>query len=372
MLASQLGIRLLLLIGPTVPLPAPYSVMSALAKVEVTNDAATGDGFQLTLTLTKTPGLDYSLLTSGQFKPFNRVIVGVLLGITPEVLIDGVITHQQLSPNSQPGASTLTVTGKDVSTMLDLKEKDDRYDNQPDFVIVTRLLAQYAQYGLIPAVTPTTDVPLMIQRIPRQHETDLRFIQRMAQRNGFVFYIEPVTVGVNKAYFGVENRLSVPQPALSINMGTFSNLTALSFAQDALAPTGTSGSIVEPITKTAIPIPPLPSLKIPPLSALPVQAQRTTIQRETASQNPGQAATTAVAAVTNSPDAVTGTGELDTARYGYVLRARQLVGVRGAGFSYNGIYYVRRVTHNIEPGKYTQSFTLSREGTGSLLPVVRS
>ena len=25
----------------------------------------------------------------------------------------------------------------------------------------------------------------------------------------------------------------------------------------------------------------------------------------------------------------------------------------------------------IEPGKYTQSFTLSREGTGSLLPVVR-
>jgi len=212
---------------------------------------------------------------------------------------------------------------------------------------------------------------LMVQRIPRQHETDLKFIQRLAQRNGFVFYIEPVTVGVNKAYFGVENRLSVPQPALSLNMGTMSNLNSLNFAQDALAPTGTQGSFVEPITRIAIPIPPLPSLKVPPLSAMPVAAQRTTIQRETASQNPGQAATTAVAAVTNSPDAVSGTGELDTARYGHILRARQLVGVRGVGFSYNGIYYVRRVTHKIEPGKYTQSFTLSREGTGSLLPVVR-
>lgn len=371
MLASQLGIRLVLLIGPTVPLPAPYGVMSALTKVEVTNDAANGDGFQLTLTLTKTPGLDYGLLTGGQFKPFNRVIIGVIMGVLPEVLIDGVITHHQLAPSAQPGASTLTVTGKDVSTMLDLKEKDDRYDNQPDFVIVTRLIAQYAQYGLIPAVTPTTDVPLMVQRIPRQHETDLKFIQRLAQRNGFVFYIEPVTVGVNKAYFGVENRLGVPQPALSMNMGALSNLNTLSFAQDALAPTGTEGSFVEPITRTTLPIPPLPSLKIPPLATSPVSAQRTTIQRETANQNPGQAATTAVAAVTNAPDAVTGTGELDTVRYGHILRARQLVGVRGAGFSYNGLYYVRRVTHNIERGKYTQSFTLSREGTGSLLPVVR-
>jgi len=362
----------MLLIGPTVPLPAPYSVMSALSKVEVTNDAANGDGFQLTFSLAKTPGLDYSLLMSGQFTPFYRIIVGVIMGVMPEVLIDGVITHHQLAPSPQPGASTLTVTGKDVSTMLDLKEKNDRYDNQPDFVIVTRLIAQYAQFGLIPAVTPTLDVPLMVQRIPRQHETDLKFIQRLAQRNGFVFYIEPVTVGVNKAYFGVENRLSVPQSALSMNMGTLSNLISLSFAQDALAPTGTQGTFVEPITRTAIPIPPLPSLKIPPLSVMPVNAQRTTIQRETANQNLGQAATTAVAAVTNSPDAVTGTGEVDTARYGSVLRARQLVGVRGVGLTYDGFWYVRRVTHTITPrGQYSQRFQLSREGTLALTPVVR-
>jgi hypothetical protein len=371
MVASQLGIRLLLLVGPTLPLPAPYSLMSALSKVEVTNDAASGDGFQLTFTLAKTPGLDYSLLTSGQLNPFNRVIIGVILGVIPQVLIDGVITHHQLTPSPQPGASTLTVTGKDISLMLDLKEKDAGYDNQPDFAIVTRLIAQYAQYGLIPAVTPTTNVPIMIQNIPHQHETDLKFIQRLAQRNGFVFYVEPVTVGVNKAYFGVENRLSLPQPALSMNMGTHSNVNSLSFTQDALAPTGTQGSFVEPTMRITIPIPALPSLKIPPLSVMPVAAQRTTIQRETASQNAGLAATTAVAAVTNAPDAVTGTGEVDAALYGNVLRARQLVGVRGVGFSYNGNYYVRRVTHHIEPGKYTQSFTLSREGTGALLPVVR-
>ena len=65
------------------------------------------------------------------------------------------------------------------------------------------------------------------------------------------------------------------------------------------------------------------------------------------------------------------TGQVDTVRYGSVLRARRLVGVRGAGLRNDGLYYVRRVTHEIEAGKYTQDFTLSREGTGTLLPVVR-
>jgi hypothetical protein len=55
-----------------------------------------------------------------------------------------------------------------------------------------------------------------------------------------------------------------------------------------------------------------------------------------------------------------------------VLRARRPVGVRGAGHSYDGDYYVRRVRHVITSGvSYNQQFTISREGIGELLPVVR-
>jgi hypothetical protein len=371
MLTSLLGIRLVLWVGKTIPLPAPRAVTAALTKAEVTNDAENGDGFQLTFTLGKDLGVEYGLLLSGALDPFTRVVLGVILGVVPEVLIDGVITHHQMSPSNQPGMSTLTVTGKDVSLMLDLEEKNEKYENQPDFLIVTRLLAQYAQYGLLPQPTPTADVPIMLQRIPRQHETDLRFIQRMARRNGFVFYIEPLTFGVNGAYFGPENRLSLPQPALTQNLGPATNLKTLSFSQDALAPVQTKGSFVEPITKTSIPIPSLPSLRVPPLALAPVPAKRTVLLRKAANQNPVQAATAAVAGVTGVPDAVTGEGEIDSIRYGHVLRARKLVGVRGAGLSYDGFFFVRRVTHTLEPGAYSQRFTISREGTGPLLPVVR-
>ena len=72
----------------------------------------------------------------------------------------------------------------------------------------------------------------------------------------------------------------------------------------------------------------------------------------------------------SAPDPVSSEGTVDTVRYGHVLRARKLVGVRGVGASYNGNYYVSSVTHTIEQGKYTQNFKLSREGTGSLIPVV--
>jgi len=51
-----------------------------------------------------------------------------------------------------------------------------------------------------------------------------------------------------------------------------------------------------------------------------------------------------------------------------VLQARRLVGVRGAGPSFDGLYYVKSVTHNIKRGEYKQSFTLSRNGLISTLP----
>jgi hypothetical protein len=63
-------------------------------------------------------------------------------------------------------------------------------------------------------------------------------------------------------------------------------------------------------------------------------------------------------------------GELDAARYGGVLEPRGLVGVRGAGYLHDGLYYVKQVTHTLRRGAYRQKFTLTREGYGSTVPVV--
>ena len=119
--------------------------------------------------------------------------------------------------------------------MLDMEEKNEKYQNQPDSLIATQLIMKYAKYGLLPSVTPTTDVPLVIQRVPWQNETDLKFLQKLAKRNGFIFYVEPLTMGVSTAYFGPETRIGLPQPALTMNMGSATNVSALHFSNDPLA-----------------------------------------------------------------------------------------------------------------------------------------
>lgn len=369
-LTSELGIRQILWMGSTVPGPAPYDVLQALVSVEVTNDNESGDGFQMVFALRKDRSLDYALLKTPALAPGNRVVVGVVLGIVPEVLIDGLITHHQVKVTGG-SSGELTVTGKDITSAMDLEERNSGFDNQPDSVIAMRIIATYPQFGLVPAVTPTTDIPLQTDRVPSQQETDLGFLKRTAERNGFVFYVEPVTFGVNKAYWGPENRLGLPQPALTQDMGAATNLRTLDFSHDSLLPTAPSGVFVEPFLKLSIPIPALPSLKIPPLASSPAPAMRRTIEREVANQNPLQAATTVVASATNTGNAVSGDGEVDSVKYGHVLRARRLVGVRGAGLSYDGLYSVGSVTHKLARGEYTQRFRISREGTSTTVPMVR-
>jgi hypothetical protein len=369
-LSSILGVRLVLLVGETIPLPPPPGVATAVRQVQVTNDDRSGDGFQLRFAVGKDAVIDSSLLASGVVGPMRRVVVGVIFGALPEVLIDGVVTRHELSPGDEPGTSTLSVTGRDLSQVFDLEERNEEYPNQPDFVIATRVIARYAKYGVIPKPAPTADFPIQLERIPRQQETDLAFLNRIAERNGFVFYVEPLTLGVSTAYLGPENRLGLPQPALTVDMGPATTVRQLSFSQDALAPVGVEGTFVEPFTKLSLPLPQLPSLKVPPLALSPTPAARTALTRDTAQRNPAQAALAGLAAATNTPDSVSATGTIDTPRYGHALRARRLVGVRGAGFSYDGFYYVRKVTHTLEPGSYTQQFELSREGTGSLTPAV--
>jgi hypothetical protein len=110
-------------------------------------------------------------------------------------------------------------------------------------------------------------------------------------------------------------------------------------------------------------------LRLPPLVQQETNPMRKKLMRCTAGKNYAQAIEAALAERMNAPESVIATGELDTVRYGHRLRARRLVGVRGVGTSYDGVYKVRSVKHVIEPGaSYKQQFELRREGIGALFP----
>jgi hypothetical protein len=375
---SLLGTHLTMLIGPTVPIPAPPAFLEALESVEVSHSDAGRSGFQITFRAgrSRTDVLDYALLASPLLRPFSRVVLVVTFNVVPQVLFDVVITEQQLSPSNQPGASTLTLTGEDVSAMLDLEEKSVEHPAQPELVIALKIIASYAQYGLIPAVfpPPSIDIPLPIERTPVQQGTDLGYLQQMASRFGYVFYITPGPAPLtNTAYWGPPVRVGAPQRAITINMGPNSNATIPNFRYDGLATTRVAGQVQDRRLNTTVPVQTFASTRLPLVSqpAWATQTNTRTRQFRQSGLDTMQAYTRAQAETDASTDNVIRVnGQLDAGRYEAILQPRGLVGLRGAGYSYDGLYYVQSVTHSIRKGAYTQNFTLTREGLGSITPVV--
>ena len=369
MLTSSLGIRLFLMIGKVIPVLAPASLMTAIERVEVRNDPLQSNGFQITFRVSKNLLGEYnllSLMSPVSLSPYTRVIIGVTLGLTPTVLIDGVITHQQLQPSPQPGQATLTISGTDLTALLDKVELNLVFACMPYSAIAALTLAPYLAYGIVPKVVPS---PVMPEDFTPQYDTDLAFLQELASFCNYVFYLEPAAPLVNMAYFGPDLRVAPVLPALTMDMGASDNLLSISFTQDGNAPVLYTTQETIPETSISIPMA-LPALRIPPLALVPTLPNRRRILRGTGMLDPGQLFGELQNAQRAGLDSVRANGEVDSLRYGSVIRARRLIGVRGAGLAYDGMYWVENVTHVIERDKYTQSFELVREGLYPILPAV--
>jgi len=165
---------LLLLMGPTLAVPVPQPVIDALTGVQVTTTAGQASGFQLGFALSKNSPLSQSLLPLGFFDPKTRVIVVVILNGWPTVLMDGVITRQDVTPSSDPGASTLTITGEDLTLLMDLEDVQTGYPGLTAEARVGVICMKYAEYGIVPAPVPTLllDTPNPQEKIPVQSGTD--------------------------------------------------------------------------------------------------------------------------------------------------------------------------------------------------------
>jgi hypothetical protein len=376
------SVQLTLMIGPVIPLTVPRPVLDALTEVEITVQDVDQSGFKLTFTIDKQSPLQILfLLTGGMPLLFLRVVIVVTVNGVSNVLIDGVITDNQISPGDKGSNSTMTIFGKDLTVLMDQSDQTGfPFPACPADARVTLLLLKYALFGIVPLVIPSVllFIPLPIDQIPSQQGTDLQYIQYLADAAGYVFYIDPGPLpGRSKAYWGPQIKVGPVQAALSADMDAYTNVESLHFSfnqeQNKIplvyiynSETGISIPIpLPPITPLNPPlglIPPLPTNLIPPdLSPL----------RDDLAKRPiPEAIMMGLAAAAKNAEAVSCNGSLDVTRYGAVLKARQLVGVRGAGPAFDGLYYVKSVTHKIKRGEYKQDFTLTRNGLVSTVPTV--
>jgi hypothetical protein len=376
------NVQLRLFIGPIIPQTPQREVMDALAEVEVKVLDVGQSGFKLTFIIDKRSPLQILfLLTGGMPLLFMRVVIAVVVNGATNVLIDGVITDNNIAPGDKGSNSTLTLMGKDLTSLMDQSKLSGfPFPAMPAEARIALLLLKYAIFGVAPLVIPSVllFVPLPIDQIPSQQGTDLEYIRYLADQAGYVFYIDPGPVpGVSKAYWGPQIKVGNPQPALNVDFDAYTNVESLRFSFDQEknkiplvyiynSQTGISFPIpLPPITPLNPPlgaIPPLPTNLLPP--------DLTPFGDDLSKRPIPQAIMMGLARAAQNAEAVSCEGSLDVTRYRNVLQARQLVGVRGAGPAFDGLYYVKSVTHKIKRGEYKQDFSLTRNGLVSTVPTV--
>jgi hypothetical protein len=367
------------------PASAPPPLLGAVQRVQVTqgDGGRPGDyqqGFELSLAAGRGPGAtsEYALLATPLLDPGSRVIVSVTLNAVPHVLFDGIIAHRQLAPGGASDPPVLTVMGRDLSLLMDLEDQEMDYPGQEDEDIAGSILKRYASYGIKPQVSSpkTSWAAEEDERVARQLCTDRAYLQRLAARHGFIFRVIPgPRPGQCSGYWGPVEYDQPPRKALTVNMGAATNVQAIRFEEDALAPAHVFGAAFnaqdeEPIT--------LSTETSSQATALAKHPRLTADAAFVRKRRMAYAGTSAVAAealaqalTDRSTDSVVRiNGSLDTLEYGGILVSPGRVCLRGAGMRHDGDYSIRKVTHDITPGQYLQHFELAREGLGSLIQTV--
>jgi hypothetical protein len=380
-MASDLTLTLMM--GTTSARPVPRVVMEALTDVSVRigSGGAQPSGFDLKFATSKSSEITTRLLPSGFFDPPHRVIIVATFRGRTNVLMDGVITSQDVVPSDEAGKSVLSIKGEDLTRMLDVIDLSGfPFPALPAEARVALMVAKYTPiYRMIPLVIPSIliNVEDPLTNIPAQVGTDLTYINELADRVGYTFYLAPgPSPGESIAYWGPKLHVGIPflptPTPFAIDWDGRSNVESLQFSFDGFKKT----QFVVLIKLDDVPVPlPIPVPDITPLSPplgrkspLPLKVAPLT---GLAGYTPIEAAAVALAKASDAANVISGSGSLDVLRYGSILDARTIVQVRGAGITYDGDYFVDTVTHTIKPGSYKQSFTLVRNaliaGTGSLL-----
>lgn len=367
------GLHLTLLFGSGAPTPASSELLLALQSASVQTSTTGRSGFQLAFETDDPRRLLRILLRAGLgLDPVVRTILILTQRGRPHVLIDGVVTQHQLS-HAASGKATLTLTGEDLTTLLDRVDGTGRtFPGLASNERVLLLLAPYAALGIVPLVLPPLlpDRKLPTESTPTQRGTELAYIRRLADDVGYVFHLQAgPTPGQSVAYWGPEVQLGEPVPALSIDLGHASNVDELSFTSS-LARKGLPLLDVQIDGKSVtIPLPPVSPLR-PPLGAVPQPPVRTTKLRDVDGKSAASVILKGLGEAAAAAETIEGEASLDLARYPTIVRPRQLIGVRGAASPYNGLYAISRVSTQLRRGSATQRISFSRAGLFSATPRV--
>ncbi len=303
-------------------------------------------------------GGDMVRAADGRLDPGS--VLAILAGPGPvqECLAKGPVCSQQIHLEHGGQGSWLELRGADSSIAMDREFKSQVWSNVTDGEAVMSILGNY---GLIPNVATTSTRHLETKHSLIQRETDLRFVRRLARRNGCYFWISCDALGLETAHFQRPELNGTPAKDLVINFET-PNIQAFDISWDVERPTSTDGKQIDLNTKNDIngTVPQTPQ---PPLGTNNLQAitgDTRSIYVAAPSDDAGNMQARSEAALMEAEWFIRATCRTSLHSLGGLVRAHTVVNVQGAGSRHSGKYYVAGVRHIIDANAHIMELELIR------------
>jgi hypothetical protein len=347
--------------------PLPKPLLDALDGIEVETSVGSASILRLRFRLSRNLLGDWDPPIADIFRPLVPISVAVSAGLPiPETVVNGFVREVRQSGGGAQRGTTAEVVAMDASaTIMNLIEQPLPHPNLDPVTIATTILGRYA---IAPFPLPTAPTRTILDTTTIQRGTDARMLREMARQLAYEFYLQPDPLaGLDIGHFHPPLTTVPPQGVLSVDFGTATNLIEFDVGYDTLQPNAALSVGVDPNTGAPLPVPALAPLQPPEgLEPALLRIAPPPIRRPTArdAANPAELFRQNQAIVDRSSRAITGSGSVDSVKYGRMLRPGLPVAIRGAGRAHSGTWYVESVSHSISTGAWTQRFRASRNALG--------
>lgn len=312
---------------------------------------------------------------SGEDEPFlqeyARVRVEVQVGERPFVpLIDGPIIERLAPRDPQPGTSTVTLVVSDDSVFLDQEEEVERFDNEADSDIASRIFTDTAQLSGPQQVEQTPAQPDNPTRAIVRRGTRMQLLRRLARRHHMHAYVLPgAQPGASVGAFRTFPKTADGLPPLVL-AGERRNLERFDARTDARRPADVRAATLS-LRDKRITTSRASSTDAQLLGDAPAVASDR--HRPSRLLRPGHGDLVDLDQRTRAEAdrlslAIDATGSVMPFYYGDVLSPYRVVPVELSDTRLSGAYLLTRVTHTLNRSVYKQEFSARRNAASSAAP----
>jgi phage protein D len=293
-------------------------------------------------------------------QPWRSIKIEAAFGDEREEIMRGYVKDVRATFPPERGGAKVTVNCQDHSLLLDRTHIQQNWGEDgpiTDSAIASEIASRH---GL--SLLDSPDAGQTVEAL-NQNSTDIRFLQKRAQANGFeIIFLE------GKLHFGDMRLDADNQPTILVYAGTATHCLSFNLQDDGHKPDKVAYHIAPEIGSTSSPTEVEPNLRVlgnepanstsaglndfvwrPQRQGICDEAQMNAIAQHMANEQSMK---------------ITATGELDGSLYGHVLRIGEPVGVDGVGERYSGTYYVDAAMHRFDVNGYKVTFRLLRNAYG--------